>query len=376
MTGTAEAAFSESEKAGRARQAARLFLLREEMEAAQLDAFVVTHPPNVFYLSGFTGSAKVLVVTKAGLTLFTDSRYTAQARQEAQGARVKIVRGSLLSSAGEQLGRERVRRVGFEAVRLTVSQKALLDKAANGRRRWAPWDGKIEAARAVKDAAELSVMREAAAIACSAWQETLPLIKPGVLENDLAAEVEFRMRRKGASGPAFDTIIASGPRGALPHAHASGRAVGKNELVVCDLGAILRGYSSDLTRTVFVGRAPSEVRRWYSAVLEAQEAAREVLQPGVSAQQVDAAARKTLQRAGLGKQFVHSTGHGLGLEVHEMPRLARGQKTLLRSGMVVTIEPGIYIEGKGGIRIEDDAMVTPHGAEYLTDANRELIELG
>ena len=152
--------------------------------------------------------------------------------------------------------------------------------------------------------------------------------------------------------------------------------MGKNELVVCDLGAILRGYSSDLTRTVFVGCAPKEVRRWYSAVLEAQEAARDVLRPGVSAERVDAAARKTLQRAGLGKQFVHSTGHGLGLEVHETPRLAKGQKTLLRAGVVVTIEPGVYIEGKGGIRIEDDALVTPNGAEYLTDANRELIELG
>lgn len=376
MTGTAETAFSESEKAGRVRQAARLSLLRQEMESARLDAFVVTHLPNIFYLSGFTGSAAVVIISRSGLTLFTDPRYTVQAKQEAQNAGVKIVHGSLLSSAAEQLAREGLRRIGFEAARLTVAQKAALDEAGSSRRRWVPWDGRIEAARAVKDAAELSVMRQAAAIACSSWQEVLPLIKPGVLETDLAAEVEFRMRRKGASGPAFDTIIASGPRGALPHAHASDRAVGKNELVVCDLGAILRGYSSDLTRTVFVGRAPSEVRRWYSAVLRAQEAARNVLQSGVSAQRVDGAARKTLQRAGLGRQFVHSTGHGLGLEVHETPRLARGQKEILRAGMVVTIEPGVYIEGKGGIRIEDDALVTPNGAEYLTDANRELTELG
>lgn len=376
MTGTAETAFSESEKAGRVRQAARLSLLRQEMESARLDAFVVTHLPNIFYLSGFTGSAAVVIISRSGLTLFTDPRYTVQAKQEAQNAGVKIVHGSLLSSAAEQLAREGLRRIGFEAARLTVAQKAALDEAGSSLRRWVPWDGRIEAARAVKDAAELSVMRQAAAIACSSWQEVLPLIKPGVLETDLAAEVEFRMRRKGASGPAFDTIIASGPRGALPHAHASDRAVGKNELVVCDLGAILRGYSSDLTRTVFVGRAPSEVRRWYSAVLRAQEAARNVLQSGVSAQRVDGAARKTLQRAGLGRQFVHSTGHGLGLEVHETPRLARGQKEILRAGMVVTIEPGVYIEGKGGIRIEDDALVTPNGAEYLTDANRELTELG
>lgn len=376
MAGTAETAFSESEKAGGVRQAARLSVLQQEMETACLDAFLVTHLPNIFYLSGFTGSAAVLVITRSGLTLLTDPRYSVQAKEDARNARVRIVRGSLLSSAGEQLARARLRRVGFEAARLTVAQKSLLDEAASGRVRWVPWDGRVEEARAVKDRAELSILRQAAAIACSSWQEILPLIKPGVLENDLAAEVEYRMRRKGASGPAFHTIIASGMRGALPHAHATSRAVGKNELVVCDLGAILRGYSSDLTRTVFVGRAPSEVRRWYSAVLEAQEAARGVLQPGASAQQVDAAARKTLQRAGLGRRFVHSTGHGLGLEVHEAPRLARGQKTVLRAGMVVTIEPGVYVEGKGGIRIEDDALVTPNGAVYLTDANRELIELG
>ncbi|MGC1107064.1 MAG: Xaa-Pro peptidase family protein [Candidatus Acidiferrales bacterium] len=374
--GKTRTAPTQFKQAGHATLASRLSLLQQEMEVARLDAFVVSHPPNVFYLSGFTGSAAVLVVTRAEATLFTDPRYTVQAREEARSARVEITRHSLIAAAAEHLALRRVRRTGFEAARLSVAQKSLLDKAAGARVRWVAWDGRIEAARAVKDADELSVMREAAKIACSSWQEILPLVKPGVLETELAAEVEFRMRRKGASGPAFDTIIASGPRGALPHGHASPRALGKNELVVFDLGAILRGYSSDLTRTVFVGRAPAEIRRWYSAVLEAQQAARDVLRPGVSAQQVDAAARQTLQRAGLGKQFVHSTGHGLGLEVHEMPRLARGEKWLLRAGVVVTIEPGVYVEGKGGIRIEDDALVTQDGAEYLTDANRELIELG
>ncbi|MFZ0640842.1 MAG: Xaa-Pro peptidase family protein [Candidatus Acidiferrales bacterium] len=374
--GKTRTAPTQSKQAGHSAPAARLSLLRQEMEAARLDAFVVSHFPNVFYLSGFTGSAAVLVVMPAGTTLFTDPRYTVQAGEEVTSARVEITRRSLITAAAEHLARRRVRHIGFEAARLTVAQKSLLDKAAGARVRWIAWDGQIEAARAVKDAHELSVMREAAQIACSSWREILSLVKPGILETELAAEVEFRMRRKGATGPAFDTIIASGPRGALPHAHAGQRALGKNELVVFDLGAILRGYSSDLTRTVFVGRATAEIRRWYSAVLEAQQAARDVLRPGVSAQQVDAAARQSLQRAGLGKQFVHSTGHGLGLEVHEMPRLARGEKWLLRAGVVVTIEPGVYVEGKGGIRIEDDALVTQHGAEYLTDANRELIELG
>ena len=362
----------ESQKAG---HSARLSFLQQEIKAERLDAFLVSHLPNVFYLSGFSGSAALLVVTLSDAILFTDPRYTVQAKEEAVDWRVEVVRGSLLAAAGKHLSRSRARRVGFEAARLTVAQKTALDKAGP-RARWLSWDGRIEAARAVKDASEVATMREAAQIACASWQEILPLVKPGVLEIELAAELELRMRRKGASGPAFDTIIASGPRAALPHGHASTRPVGKNELVVFDLGAILRGYSSDLTRTVFVGRAPAEIRRWYSAVLEAQQAAREVLRPGVSAQQVDAAARNTLRRVGLDKHFVHSTGHGLGLEVHEMPRLARGEEWRLRPGVVVTIEPGVYVEGTGGIRIEDDALVMPNGAQYLTDANRELIELG
>ncbi|MGA8167665.1 MAG: Xaa-Pro peptidase family protein, partial [Candidatus Acidiferrales bacterium] len=361
--GKEQTAPKKSQQAG---HSARLSLLRQEMEADRIDAFVISHLPNIFYLSGFTGSAAGLVVTSAGATLFTDPRYTVQAKEEARGVHVEIVRGSLMSAAAKHLALLRVRRgprIGFEGAHMTVAQKSTLDKAVGARASWIPWDGHIEAARAVKDAGELSLMHEAAKIACSSWEEILPLVTPGVLETELAAEVEFRMRCKGASGPAFDTIVASGPRGALPHAHASQRAVGKNELVVFDLGAILRGYSSDLTRTVFVGRAPAEIRRWHSAVLEAQQAARDVLRPGVSAQEVDAAARKILHRAGLGKQFVHSTGHGLGLEVHEMPRLARGEKWLLRAGVVVTIEPGVYVEGKGGIRIEDDVLVTPDGAQ-------------
>lgn len=365
-----------SSQAGQGIPAARLFLLQQEIESARLNAFVITHLPNIFYLSGFTGSAGILIATGSRAVLFTDARYTVQAREEVRTAQVQIVRGSLTGAAGQYLRRFRGQRVAYESKRLTVAQKSAFDEAAGPRIRWRPWDDKIEAARAIKDAQELEVMREAARIACSSWEEILPLVKPGVLETELAAEVEFRMRRKGASGPAFDTIVASGPRGALPHGNASTRAIGKNELVVFDLGAILRGYSSDLTRTVFVGRAPAEIRRWHSAVLEAQQAARDALRPGVSAHDVDASARRVLQRAGLSKYFVHSTGHGLGLEIHEMPKLARGDKSILRAGMIVTIEPGVYVESTGGIRIEDDALVEQDGAHYLTDANRELIELG
>ena len=365
----------ESEQAGTAGPAARLSFLQRQMDAERLDAFVVSHLPNVFYLSGFSGSSAILLLARQNAFLFTDSRYTAQAAEEVKNARVRIVRGALLKAVGEHLVRLHARRVGFEASHISVLQKDALVKSAGAKTRWLRWDGKIESARSIKDASELATMREAADIACSSWEEILPLVKPGVLEIELAAELEFRMRRKGASGPAFDTIVASGQRAALPHAHASRRPIAKNELVVFDLGAILRGYSSDLTRTVFVGRANMEVRRRYSAVLQAQGAARDALRPGVSAHKVDAAARRVLREAGLDKHFIHSTGHGLGLEVHELPRLGRGDKTVLQAGMVVTVEPGVYVEGEGGIRIEDDALITQSGAHFITSASRELIEL-
>jgi Xaa-Pro aminopeptidase len=192
---------------------------------------------------------------------------------------------------------------------------------------------------------------------------------------DVASEIGYRMRRKGASGESFEAIVAGGPRSALPHARPTERKIGKNELVVLDLGAILRRYCSDLTRTVFVGKAPTRVRQWYEAVLEAEAAARDAVKPGVTCGAVDAAARNVLQRKGLGRYFVHSTGHGIGLEIHEDPRVARDQKTVLEAGNVVTLEPGVYVEGVGGIRIEDDALVTSRGVEILTTARREFLEI-
>ncbi|MGH9866016.1 MAG: M24 family metallopeptidase [Candidatus Acidiferrales bacterium] len=349
--------------------------MQQTMGDEGLDAFAVTHRPNIFYLTGFSGSSGILLVTARSAMLFTDPRYAIQVKQEVTAAQVEIVGGPLLKAVAEQLKHRRCRRIGFESAHLTVAQKVALEKTSGSRSLWIPWDGKIEALRLVKDESELFTMRQAAEIACSSWAETLPLVEPGVSEIDLAAELEFRMRRKGADGPAFDTIIASGERGAWPHARASRKLVKKNELVVFDLGAILRGYSSDLTRTVCVGRASPEMRRWYGAVLEAQQAARQALRPGATAEQIDAAARRVLKRAGLERKFIHSTGHGLGLEVHEIPRLGRGDISVLRAGTVVTLEPGVYVEGKGGIRIEDDALVTKFGAEYLTHANRELIEI-
>jgi Xaa-Pro aminopeptidase len=236
-------------------------------------------------------------------------------------------------------------------------------------------DGLVETLRAVKDAGEIDRIRDAARLGSEVMEEAIRLIRPGVTELDVAAEIGYRMRRKGASGESFEAIVAAGPRSALPHARPTAHQIGKNELVVLDLGAILRRYCSDLTRTVHVGKASSRERGWYQAVLEAQAAARDALRSGVTCVAIDAAARRVLQRKGLGRYFVHSTGHGIGLEIHEDPRIARDQKTVLETGNVVTLEPGVYVEGVGGIRIEDDALVTPRGCEILTTTSREFLEL-
>jgi Xaa-Pro aminopeptidase len=250
-----------------------------------------------------------------------------------------------------------------------------LRKAAGGNLKWVAIDGLVERLRAVKDASEIDRLRDAARLGSQVMEEAIRLIRPGVTELDIAAEIGYRMRRKGASGESFEAIVAAGPRSALPHARPTARRIGKNELVVLDLGAILRRYCSDLTRTVHVGKAPARVRQWYQAVLDAQAAARDALKSGVTCGAIDAAARNVLQDKGLGRYFVHSTGHGIGLEIHEDPRIARAQKTLLATGNVVTLEPGVYVEGVGGIRIEDDALVTPRGAEILTTTPREFLEL-
>jgi Xaa-Pro aminopeptidase len=233
----------------------------------------------------------------------------------------------------------------------------------------------VEALRAVKSVAELTQMRKAAQLVSKVFEQVVPKIRPGITEIELAAEVDFRMRIMGAEGPSFETIIASGPRAALPHARPTSKRLRRNEFVVLDLGAILGHYCSDMTRTVYLGSATKRVKTWYKAVLEAQAAGIQALGAGVEAGLPDLAARAVLDSCGLGKFFVHSTGHGLGIEVHEDPRLAAGQKRQLQAGMVVTVEPGIYVEGAGGIRIEDDVAIHSGRTEILTTAPRELLEL-
>lgn len=358
--------------------ALRLEQTRAAAAAAGVDALIVTHLPDVFYLSGFTGSNAVLLVLSDSAHLFTDGRYTIQAREEALGARVHIVKVPLLDACGGLLAQRARRtklRAGFDPTRVSLADWTRLKKAGGSRLRWKPVAALVEGLRQIKDADELATMREAAKVGSEVMAEVIALIRPGVTELELAAEIDYRMRRKGAEGPSFESIVASGARSALPHARPTAKPLQKSELVVLDLGAILRHYCSDLTRTVYVGRAPAKVRKWYRAVEQAQEAALEALRVGATAGAVDRAARSTLDRNKLGRYFVHSTGHGLGIEVHEYPRIGRKQPQKFRAGNVVTLEPGIYLEGVGGIRIEDDVAVSDGGAEVLTSAPRGLLEL-
>jgi Xaa-Pro aminopeptidase len=350
--------------------------LRGLLPGIGVDVLLVSLLPNIRYLCGFTGSAAFLLVDASRSTLFTDSRYTLQAREEVSGTRVHITKHGLIGGVAEALRNyKKPLRLGYSPHGLTVAQKKILDARSGARLRWISDGNIVESLRAVKDADELGRMREAADLITRVFADLVRVIGPKISEIEVAAEIEYRIKRYGGSGPSFDTIVASGPRSAWPHARPTAKLLGKSQLVVLDQGAIIRGYCSDMTRTVFLGRPTQKVRQMYAAVLEAQAAARDAIRPGIRAGEVDAAARGVLQRLKLGAYFTHSTGHGLGLEVHEMPRLGKNERTIIREGMVITVEPGVYISTLGGVRIEDDMVVTATGATSLTTAPREFLEL-
>ena len=349
--------------------------LVSRLSESKSDCLLITSPHNWYYLTGFTGEAGALVVSRQGSCLITDSRFIVQGHQETTGVRILQQKGSLFESAGQFLRDSRFKTAAFDPSQLTVSQLQSVRKANSGRLRWVPAPGMVEALRMRKDAQEVAQMRKAAILAGDIVQFAIGLLKPGIRESEVAAEIEFQMRKRGASGPAFETIVAFGERGALPHARPMAKRLRKNELVVLDLGVILGHYCSDITRTVFVGRAPERIRTWYKAVLEAETAAIAAVKSGAACGDIDAAARQVLAEYRLDRLFVHSTGHGLGLEVHEDPRVARGQKRRLEPGNVITIEPGVYVPGVGGIRIEDDVAVHADRNELLTRVPRDLIEI-
>lgn len=344
------------------------------LASRKLDAVIISSEPNIRYVSGFTGSNGLVLLWPGEAVLFTDPRYGIQATEETD-CRVTVARGMLHPALMKLAARKRLRRIGFEDQRLPFSTYEQVREQLPLGASLEPAGGLIDALRMVKTEHEIQLIRRSVALNSDAFERTMKKLRPGATESALAAEIEYQMRLLGAEKPAFDTIVASGARSALPHAQPTGNAIRNNQLLLVDMGASREGYASDMTRMAFLGRPGRKVRELYCAVLEAQLAAIDAVRPGVPAGDVDRAARRVLRRAGMDKAFIHSTGHGLGLEIHESPRIGRGEATPLAAGMVVTIEPGAYLGGFGGVRIEDTVVVTSSGCEVLTPTDKELLLL-
>lgn len=358
----------------------RIGQLRRRLTRAGLSGLLVTHLPDLRYISGFTGSSGALAITRRSARLFTDGRYTAQAAQEVEAAKVEIVSRSPAMAAVQWLAvQPGVEFAGFDPSWTTVAELARWKSALPARMRRnflsalaAPL---VEPLRMVKDEDELALMAEAALMGCKLFEHVLGFLRPGIAEIEVAAELEHQARLMGAEGMSFDTIVASGVRSSLPHGKASTAQLPRRGFLTLDFGVILKGYCSDMTRTVHFGAPKQNERSAYQAVLEAQEAGVAAVSPGASCGEVDEACRGVLRKAGLAEAFSHSTGHGVGLEIHESPRIGAEQTTRLLAGMVVTIEPGVYLDGQFGIRIEDMVAVTRTGGQVLTPAPKALIEL-
>jgi len=358
----------------------RIGLVRRRITRAGLHGLLVTHLPDVRYLCGFTGSSAALVVSRRAARLFTDGRYTAQAAAEVSAAKVQIVSGPPANHAVVWLAAQSgVEFVGFDPAWTSVADLTRIRTALPSHLRRtllvplaAPL---IEPLRWVKDDDELAIMREAALLGCRIFDHLLGVLRPGMAEFEVAAELEYKARRLGAEGMSFETIVASGPRSALPHGRATSALLPRRGFVTLDFGIIREGYCSDMTRTVHLGKPSVKERDTYHAVLEAQESAVAAVSGGARCGDVDEAARSVLRNADLADAFTHSTGHGVGLEIHESPRIGAGQTARLSPGMVITIEPGVYLPGEFGIRIEDMVAVTRSGGEVLTPAPKALIEL-
>jgi Xaa-Pro aminopeptidase len=339
----------------------------------KIDALLITSLANVRYLTGFAGSSGVVLATPTGTHFFTDPRYGTDASRNVTG-KVHIAKRPLTDAVAGIIKRNRLKKIGFEPEWMNVEQHAKLKKSLPSVSLH-PAGGIVEDLRAVKSPAEIEQIRRSVRVNSEAYHRTLGRVRLGMRERDIASELDYQMRVHGAEKPAFDTIVAAGPRSALPHAHPTDQRLQENELLLIDMGAFVDGYASDMTRVSFLGIPPKRTRTLYNAVAEAQQAALGAVRAGVTVARVDGAAREVLKSHELERNFVHSTGHGLGLEIHEGPKIGKKEKTKLRAGMVITIEPGAYIEGVGGVRIEDTVLVTEHGCEVLTPTSKEFVNL-
>lgn len=345
--------------------------LNELLKQYELDALVILSPYNRRYLSGFTGTSGGLVITTKKSYLLTDFRYTQQAEKQAQGFEVILQQSSVIQSIVDFCKEKQLETIGFEGDLITYQQyKALADQLTV-----IDIAGEIEKIRMIKAPHEIELIQKAADIADEAYAHILEFVKPGMTEMQVNNELEHFMRSKGASGSSFDTIVASGYRGALPHGVASEKVIENHEMVTLDYGAIYQGYVSDITRTFAVGEPLEEMRKIYDIVLEAEMTALKEVRAGMTEKEADDIARNIIKSAGYGDNFGHSLGHGIGLEVHEGPYLAQKGEMKLVENMCVTLEPGIYVDGLGGVRIEDDVLVTENGLKRFTQSTKDLIIL-
>lgn len=362
--------------------APRLQRLRDALAAHDPapSALLLSDMTNIAYVSGFSGSTAQALVSQDEAVLITDPRYTLRARAECP--QFEIVEASGSGSYGEALhnalaARPHWQAIGFEAGQMTVAQWRKLEAENPAPVQWLPTENIVEGLRLIKDTGEVDAIRHAIAIAEAAFMQIKPLLKPGATEREIALTLETAMRRGGADGAAFPTIVASGPQGAHPHHTPNHRAFETGDFVTIDWGASAQGYHSDITRTVVIGQPTKRQRDVYGAVLEAQQRAIAAIAPGRNGKEIDAVARDFLTSQDLGKAFGHGLGHGLGRHVHDGGGLSvRSESFVLQEGMVLTVEPGVYVEGWGGLRLEEDVLVTEHGCEVLTHLPNGLEIMG
>ncbi|CAG9619235.1 M24 family metallopeptidase [Sutcliffiella rhizosphaerae] len=347
--------------------------LRESFQTSGIDALLVTSATNRQYITGFTGTAGVAVISGEKAVFITDFRYTEQAAKQCEGFDIVQHKGGLVEEIANVVKELGITKLGFEQDHVSFS--TYLNYKSTIKTDLVPVSGVIEKLRLIKSEQEIKILKEATQIADAAFEHILTYIKPGLTELDVSNELEFFMRKQGAVSSSFDIIVASGYRSALPHGVASDKVIEKGEFVTMDFGAHYKGFNSDITRTIAVGEPSDELRNIYNIVLEAQLRGMNGIKAGITGRQADALTRDYITEKGYGEYFGHSTGHGLGMEVHEGPSLSVKSETVLEPGMVVTVEPGIYVAGLGGVRIEDDTIVTETGNETLSFSTKELIIL-
>lgn len=351
----------------------KLTKLRQALQQSSLDALLVTSEFNRRYITGFTGTAGVALVTKEDAVFITDFRYMSQATDQVEGFRVVQHSGSLIKEVATQVEKLGVKTLGFEQDAMTFAEYEQYKENVSSQ--FVPTSGIIEKIRLIKTPQEITIIKTACAIADDAFTHILNFIEPGKTELEVANELEFFMRKQGATSSSFDTIVASGLRSALPHGVATNKVIEKGDFVTLDYGALYNGYISDMTRTIAVGEPSEKLVDMYNAVLASQLLALEKVGPNMTGKEADAIARDYLTAQGYGEAFGHSLGHGIGLEVHEAPSLSVRGETVLEPNMTVTLEPGVYLPGIGGVRIEDDILITATGNEKLTHSTKELIIL-